>query len=590
MRHLPLFLYLGVLLFTISCKPDPQTETIDYKRTDNSVVVRIEADAERLNPLLTNTSYSVQVAEQLNLYLINYNPVAGNFVPELVRSIPESRQVESGPYAGKLAYEFEILDEAVWSDGSPVTGADYLFTIKAIFNPLVESLRYRAVLTGEIADIVVDEENPKKFTVYSDNQTISGLETISNTIPVAPEYLYDPDGLLRDIPLSDLLDEAKAQDLAENNTAVQDFAARINAPEYSRNPAYLEGSGPYQLVEWQTGQSITLRKKTDWWGDQIDKSTHPTLTALPEEIIFKPIPNPTTALAALKSEEIDVMNRIQTNEFEALKEDSIAGQRYQLSAISSMAHYFLALNTEDPKLADKRVRRALALAMDVDEVIEKVYLGYGERLAAPVHPSQPYYNKELPILRQNIEQAKELLAEAGWTDTNNNGIVDKEIEGERVELSLEVLMSETESTRNSMLLFQDQVRRAGIDLELKPSPTQVLLGNWRSKQFEIASVGRTITPNWNPKQSWHTTGANYSGFGNADTDELIDRIILTLDTSERYELYKDLQTAIYEEQPHIYLFAPETPIAIHNRFDFKPFAQFPGYQPRFFKLKDNFQS
>ena len=588
MKHLNLFVVLSLLIATIACKTEPASETVNYKRTDNSVIVRIEADADNLNPLLAKSSYSIQVAEQLFLYLVNYNAETGEFVPELIKTLPQQSRVESGPYAGKLAYDFEILDEAVWDNGSPITGNDFLFTIKALFNPLVDAIRYRATLSGQIADVIVDANNPKKFTVYSDDQTISGLETISNTLMVLPEYAYDPNGLMKVFPLTDLFDEAKATALAEQNETIQTFAAQFNAPDNARTPAAIEGAGPYELVEWVTEQRISLRKKDNWWGDKIDKTSHPSLIAYPQEIVFKPIGNATTALAALRSEEIDAMGGIPNNEFEALQKDSIAGQRYNLSTNSLMQCYFLALNTNSPKLEDKRVRRALAIALDIDEVIEKVFLGYGERLAAPVHPSQAYYNKNLDILKQNQEEAKRLLAEAGWTDSNNDGILDKEIEGEQIDLTLEFLMSERESTRNAALLFQDQAKKVGIDIQPRPSPGSVLLGNWRSKQFEIASVGTTITPVWNPRQNWHSEGSNYSSFGNAETDALIDEILVTIDLEKRYQLYNQLQEYIYEEQPLIFLFAPETPIAIHKRFEAKSFSLSPGYQPRFFKLKEEF--
>ena len=579
---------LAMILLVAACKTEPTTEAINFTRTDNTVIARLEDDVKNIMPPLASSNYESQVFEQIYNYLISFDPRTNLFAPELVKEIPDIEVLEANDQ-GKYAFTFEILDEAVWADGSPVTAEDWLFTLKVVFNPLVDAVRYRAILDGEFNNLTIDPDNPKRFTMYFDQQSISGLETLTNTLPVIPAYLCDPEGLMKSYSLTDLLDGDKAEQLAAEGGNLQTFADQFNSPEFLQDFSKLSGSGPYELVAWETGQQVRLRKKTDWWGEGTSKETHPTLEAYPTEIVYKPITNPVTALAALKSEEIDVTYRIPPTDFEVLKEDSVAGERYNLNGVSSFACYFLSVNTRRPKLAEKEVRQALAYALDVDEILDKVYLNYGERITSPVHPSQPYYNKDLEVITRNVDKAKTLLSQAGWQDSNNNGIVDKEIEGELVELSIEFLYSSgRETTQNACLLMQNQAKEAGIDLQLTPSPGNVLFGNWRSGNYDLVSAGSTITPTWNPRQSWHTEGANRSGFGNADTDALIDDIIVTLDMEERIKKYNELQSIIYDEQPYIFLFAPVTSVAVHKRFDFKPFGMFPCYQPRYFKLKDEF--
>jgi peptide/nickel transport system substrate-binding protein len=106
----------------------------------------------------------------------------------------------------------------------------------------------------------------------------------------------------------------------------------------------------------------------------------------------------------------------------------------------------------------------------------------------------------------------------------------------------------------------------------------------------MISAGSTITPIWIPLQKWHTgSGDNRTGFGNAETDALIDEIIVTLDEEKRNELYKKLQKDIYDQQAWIYLFNPRTTVAIHNRFDAPLLRDFPCYAARTFKLQEDFQ-
>lgn len=591
MKHLNISLVLAFLLVLVSCKPDPAVEKINYNRTENSVAVRLEADVANLNPLLASSRYESQIFSDLYTYLCSYDFTSNDFVPELLKAVPTIEENSEAGLPGNYTIQCEILDEAIWPNGSPVTGNDLLFTIKALMNPLVEAARYRAPFgSTPLVDIIVDETNPKVFTFYIEDKTIQDLEVLTNMLPVLPAYLLDPEGRMENIELSDLLDPDKADNLAASNEDMQAFAQTFMDPEFSKDIASLSGSGPYEIVDWVTAQRVTLQRKSDWWGDKVSKETHPTLIAYPEEIVFIPIADPTAALTALKSEEIDVMSRVDPGAFEALKEDSIAGQRYQLEAVSSSVVYMMSVNTNVPKLADPLVRNAIAHAINIDEVLESIYLGYGERTASPVHPTQDYYNGDLSIIRQNVEKAKALLTEAGWEDSNNNGIVDKEIEGELVDLSIELIVSPAETAKNAGLLYQDQARQAGINLEVNSLDTRTYLSRWRAKDFEMISAGSTITPIWIPLQKWHTgSGDNRTGFGNAETDALIDEIIVTLDEEKRNELYKKLQKDIYDQQAWIYLFNPRTTVAIHNRFDAPLLRDFPCYAARTFKLQEDFQ-
>lgn len=589
MKHVNLTALLAALLIMVSCKTDPQTQQIEFKRTGNSVAVQLNADIKLINPILVSSSYEMQVIDQVYSYLGGYTLDGSRLTPDLLKKIPEVRTVEDASQAGRYAIDFEILEEATWPDGSPITGYDYEFMMKVIFNPLVDAIRYRGLFTGIFSAIEVDPDNPKKFTVYVEEKTILTVDNLVNALPLIPAYVSDPEGTLKDINLADLLDVDKAEAMAESSQVLQDFAEKFNSTEFQKQIVNIVGSGPYSVVDWVDGQRITLQRKSDWWGDKISKETHPLLQAYPDEIVFKPISDPNTALAALKAEEIDVMSRIPAAEFEALQKDSITGPRYDLETVNSFSWFFISINTSNPKLNDKRVRQALAYALDVDEILDKVFLGYGTRLASPVHPTQPYYNDDLELIQQNFDKARALLVEAGWEDTNNNGIVDKEIEGEQVELSLEYVASVRETSKNIALIFQDQAKQVGIDLQILQLPTATYFGKWRNKDYELVSGGYSITELWNPRQNWHSEGDNRTNFGNAETDALIDKILSTLDNTERDLLYKELQAIMAEEQPVICLFTPKTTVAVHERFEWTPMVYNPCFDPRLFKLKESFQ-
>jgi peptide/nickel transport system substrate-binding protein len=465
-----------------------------------------------------------------------------------------------------------------------------VFVLKAIFNPKVQAQAARAYLSF-IKDVAIDPNNPKRFTVYSKEKSIQDEEYISNAFAIMPEHFYDPEGLLREVELQDLLDESRANRLAAKEAILQRFADQISDQKYDREKGFIMGSGPYQLEEWITGQQIVLRRKDNWWGDAL-ADRFPALRAYPERLVFKPVIDAVTTLAAIKAEELDVAYNIDPNSFEEVKSTAFVAERYNFHTVPSTAYYYVGVNTVNPKLSDKRVRRALAHIIDVDEIIQEVFNGYGVRMATPVLPDVDYLEKKLQPYAFDIEKARRLLAEAGWEDSNNDGIVDKVIDGKRTELSLQLIISANrETSLNLGLLIQENARRAGIDIQLTPQESSVLLSNLRKRDFELISAGRSLTPTlWNPKQNFHTqAGDNRFGFGDARSDAIIDEILVTLDKPRRDALYKELQGIIHDEAPEIPLFTPTNRLVIHKRFDTPTTVIFPGYVPQLIQLKAPFR-
>lgn len=573
-----------LLLIGFSCKNSDTVNADLFKRQTSSVVVRMEGEADRLNPYLTTTNYGSMVVDNLFMHLLTFNPVTLSLEPDLAVSRPVVRDISAGPFAGGVAYDFEILKEAVWDNGTPVTGYDYLFSVKAALNPLVQAAPLRAYL-ADLADVQVDAANPKKFTVSLYEKTFLGEETAGGLLAVLPEYRYDPAGLLRKTPLADLLDPTIAEKRAATDASLKEFADAFNSDAFSRDPKKIGGCGPYELLQWVTDQQIVLRKKADWWGEKVLKA-RPSLAVYPDSLIFRPIPNPATALAALRNEEIDVMGNIPAEDFQQLKADAAFNARYALGTVHSMAYYYIGVNSRDPLLQDKRVRQALSRVIDAAEIVEEVFQGFGKRIAAPVPPSAAYYPSNTEPLTVDLEAAKKLLAEAGWKDSDNNGVLDKVLEGKRSDLQLKYLLNaSSEQSRTIGLLIQSNARKVGIDIVLDAKEPTSILEQLSQRNFQLISAGKTQTPLWNPMQNWHTEGDNRFGFGDTQTDALIEDILKTMDENTRNEKMKKLLARIREEQVEILLFSPEDRIAIHQRFDAKMTPFSPGFTPNQFKLK-----
>ncbi|GJM32316.1 MAG: peptide-binding protein [Saprospiraceae bacterium] len=575
------------MLWGISCTTEPQENSTDE---GFPVQVRLPAEPDNLNPLITTSLYSRIVHENIFLPLMQFNFESLKLEPVLVKSAPTITSISDGPYAGGMALTYELRENARWDNGDPVTTDDVLFSLKAMFNPLVKSGAFRAYL-DMIRDMKIDTDNPRKFTIYTNEQYILTEPAVSN-ITILPRYNYDSSGLMNDIALDQLTNPKKAEDWANTDANIQEFASQFNDVKFGREIDNIIGNGPYRLTGWDSGQKLTLERKENWWGDEVKDIS--ALDAYPQNLVFQIIGDQNTTIAALKDLSIDVASQLDAKDYTDLLQNELLKENYNFHNPLTLQLYYIGINNKSPKLEDKRVRRALAHIIDVDDIIESLYFGLGQRTVGPFNPRKEYYDTSLTPIDYNIEKAKSLLKEAGWEDTNGNGIVDKMIGGELTEMELTYLTTPTSKfSRNLGLILEDNAPKAGIKVIIEAKEFRSLIEDLKKREYELngGAMGQQPIPD-DPKQHWHTSsdtpnGSNRVGFGNAVTDSLIDQIRVTMDETKRNELYKEFQQIVYDEQPMIFLFSPQERILINKKFDAKPSVMSPGFQPSHFKLNQD---
>ncbi len=576
-----LFVTLCSVLFYTGCKPEPT-----WKNKDNTVRVRLPSDVKSLNPFLYRTAYEATSLNLVFQYLMDFDPATLQLSPQLVTAAPVVADITEGEYAGGQTFTFEIHDEAVWDDGEAVDAFDVLFSLKVLFNPKLPTQRLAAYLDF-IRDVVIEPNNPKKFTVFTNRKYFLAETAVSN-ITVIPEHIYDADGLMKTFALKDLTNPTKVGELV-NEPYLQQYADLFMSPEFSRD--VVSGSGPYQLSEWVDGQRIVLSKKKNWWGEKLAKK-FPMLAAYPDTITILPIPDQTAAITALKDESIDVGLELDPAQFKELQSNQFVNEIYNLSTPPRYVFFYVAMNNKNPKLSDKRVRRALAHLLDMDAIIRDLYDGFGERVVGPFLPDKPYYHKGLKLIQMNLDSSRALLAAAGWTDSNGNGTVDKLIDGQLVEMKLQYLQTPGSAFQDNFTeVFKVNAAKTGIELEKVQVEANVLGERLRNRDYEVANRGAGSGP-WldDPKQLFHTDsdnpgGTNYARFGNTESDALIDGIRDAKDEKTRNELYLKFQEIVYDEQPLIFQFAPLDKLAVHKRFEATITRKTPGVSLQMLKLK-----
>lgn len=553
-------IYFGLLCLAViagGCGPDKQEES-------GADIVRqhMLSDPEHLHPMNANDNGSTTIF--LNLFQTLYNVDFKTY--ELQPILAKERAVFGTTDKGEVTMDIEIREEAKWDDGTPITGHDVAFSLKTIKCPKTDNLAKKPYME-HLQDIIVDETNPKKFRFICPEPYMIA-ESALKELYIIPKKAYDPKGLLDKYTVNQLVTGGDALD---NDPILNQFADEFNGNTYQRE--VVEGSGPYKLAEWKTNQRVTVTKKENWWGDQLAKENH-WFEAFPKSIVFETINDLTTAVVALKGAKIDVMKGIEPIDFvNDLQKSEQFKKSFNGYTPPLFSYDYFCFNLQSEKFKDKKTRQALAHVMNVDQLIKTVCNGLGERVSSFTHPSiKKRINPDIVPYPHDIEKAKALLAEAGWADSDKDGILDKSVDGELMPFTINLNHNIGNRRREkACLIFQEEARKVGIRVNILPLEWSVLLEKTKEHNFEMFILGWISSPlEEDPKQIWHSSsydgGSNYGGFGDAKSDKLLDDMRKELNDEKRFALYHQLHAIIHDEVPYIFLVSQKERIAIHKKY------------------------
>ncbi len=577
---------LSLFLALTACTPEPK-RPVDPPAQDSLPVagdwIRIAhtADPDNLHPFNSRNAPASYIKENIHLSLATYNSQTLTSEPTLVTA-PAKISPDG------LSFSFEMRPEARWDDGSPITGRDFAFSLKCILHPLVDAAHIR-VLYDYIEDVKLDPSNPRSFTVVTDKPFFQA-ELMMADFNVISRAFYDSSDALSKYTVSDFM--TRAEEIAADPTMAT-FAERFNSESYARDPQFIYGSGPYKLESWAPGENVTLVRKKDWWGDQL-RGRGEAFQGYAEKLIFKTIKDRSTLPAVARNGEIDVTMDFTVDDFAAAKDDlqGTIAKNYNFHTPATYNFVYLGFNckpgtTRKPLLEDARVRQAIAHLVDVQGIIDNIYHGTGNHQLGPISPLKTNeYDASLKGYRLDVEQAKKLLDEAGWVDSDADGVRDKVLRGKKIKLDIEVLVSSANDIGVQILrMVADKALQAGVVITTNSIDFNAMSSRLRDHDFDMALNG--FASNMQPTdlaqiwatESWTGGGSNFFGFGNATTDSLIAQIRQTPSAEARKPLYNRFQQLWLEQMPMVVLIAPQARILIHKRFhNALPSVIRPGYK------------
>lgn len=296
------------------------------------------------------------------------------------------------------------------------------------------------------------------------------------------------------------------------------------------------GTGAFTLMEWIPQQHIVLQRNEDYYGDKARLDT----------VKLVLIPDATSMMASFQVGDLDIIpltgdqvTMVETN------------SDYQVISESMNAVQIMSLNTDNEILTNEKVRRAMAMAINKQEVIDASMFGYGDEIGSHLPPTSPDYYDTNDIIEYNPEKAKELLKEAGY----ENGF----------DINM-VLPKNYQLHVDAGQVIADQLSKIGINVKIE----LVEWGTWLSdvygaKNFETTVVGHTgRLDTYDFLSRYYSNSNDYISLKTGELDELLDRVRQELDSDKRKEIYKEIQIILANKLPAIYLQTPRTMLALQK--------------------------
>jgi peptide/nickel transport system substrate-binding protein len=454
------------------------------------------ANPSRLNPILATDSSSAEITGFLFNGLVKYDKNNREIIGDLAKKFY---------FKDNKTLIFELRHGVKWHDGKDFSAKDVLFTYKTLISEKVVSpyaAGFRFVKDVKILDPYTLEVDYKK-------PYFKALETWM--MGILPEHI--------------LKDEKNLMNSKFNTHPV--------------------GTGPYKLTQLEFSKNIELTAFDDYFEGK----------AKIEKISFHVIADPMTRLLMLKKGQLDLGDIEPLVLERQLKKDFF--NKFKIYEKISLSYTYLGLNLRKKKFADPRVREALSLAINRQELIDILFFKHAKVCTGPFLPGSIAFNPNVKAPTQNIKRAKELLREAGYTKEHP--------------LRFEIATSNSSSIRPyAAEILQYQLQKAGVIVTLRIMEWQAFLNMVVfPHKFDTVLLGWGLSPTPDPYMFWDSAsdkkgGFNLVGYHNKQIDKLIAQSQSIIDKKELAKMWKKMFRIITQDNPYLFLYIPNSITAVNK--------------------------
>lgn len=464
------------------------------------------SELESVNPLFVRDSYADQVQRYVLDTLARRDFTSFEYKPRLAEKWEISRDQKT--------FTFTLRQGLVFHDGKPVTADDVKFSFESIFDKGFGDNERRTYY--ELIE-KVEVLGPLQIRFKAKESYFQTFNALAE-LWILPKHIYS--------------DPKRARRMKRD----------------------LVGSGPYRLKEWKAGDRLVLQKFPDWYGFQTADwgKTHQF-----EAVHFRFVRSQSLATEMARKRELDFAV-ISPEAFESKKGWSDQVQKFKVESSAPRATGFVGWNLKSPLFSDVRVRRALAHLMNREQMNQKYRRGQSALATGPFYLGSEWTPDSVKPLMFDLEKAKALLAEAGWVDGDKNGVLEKEIDGQKREFRFTLHHSNRDSEKYWKIFKQD-LKQVGVDLQLKHLNWNAFVPLLNERKFEAVALAWQYPWEWDPKQVWHSAssepgGSNFIGYSNPDVDDWIDEARVETNKSKRGRLLHKIFEKIAEDAPYVWMF------------------------------------
>jgi ABC-type transport system substrate-binding protein len=400
---------------------------------------------------------------------------------------------------------FTLREGVLWHDGAPFTSADVAFTYRAIMDERVASPRRSDF------ELVSRLQTPTPYEVVVRYKKPFSPALLSWMQAVLPEHLLGK------------VEPSKWAEL------------------YNRKPV---GTGPFKFSCWKTNEFIRLVKNADYFLGA------PWL----DSVVFRVLPDPLTLQLAFQTKQVDFWN-VDPWAVKSFEKDP----RFDLFSSPGNAYNYIGWNLRRPLFQDLKVRKALAQAVNVPQMIKYIIYGRGVQSTGIFTPQMWFFDPSVKALPYDPAAARRLLDEAGWK-AGPDGIRVKD--GKRFSFTL-LANNGNEVRRDIATLVQDDLKQVGIEVKVEIYEWAVLLKRFVNKgEFDAIVLGWGLGYDFDQYGIWHSSQThpeelNFIGYSNPKVDHLLTDLRQEYARSEIIRIAGQLQQGIYADQPYLFLFVPE---------------------------------
>lgn len=474
---------------------------------------------ESWNPLIAKTTDSVNFLSLIYEGLVGYDSDLKK-IPKLASDWQVSED-------GRL-WTFNIRKDAKWHDGTSITAEDVIFTYNILKEGVLNSVyQYNIFDNDNILEIGL--KNNDKYSLFVRLAEPSSKLLDIFTFPVISKDYYES---------------------VENIIKIQ--------KDLTKAPL---GTGPYKVAEEyfsEDQESIILVRNEDWWGRRpyIDK------------IIGKIYTNKEEARKAFIQGELDLVDTmiVYVNN-KSVEEDT------KLYRFMTNYYEFLGLNSESELIKDPKIRKALAHAIDRREIISKVYLNNAQTVDVPIPSNHWLYDNAYRLYDYDIDRAKRLLKEAGWQDLDGDGILDKTVDNQKIELKIKLVSNSGNDLRRDVLsLIKSHLELVGFKVETQIADMETIAKDLlATNQFDALLTGYYLDNALDLSFAFHSREIveiddiedldeidsipnNFIKYRNSELDSLLDLASHSYDLNELSAVYQNIQDHMTRELPIISLY------------------------------------